>query len=115
MYGARGYGASRRLTPEARQWRDDVATSTLAWRFADDAPRPALSISCRFPGARADVDNLLKLVLDGVKIGLAVDDRYVMRVCAEKTPLVRGEERGAWIEVTCLPQAQRPPRNKRTA
>ena len=110
MYGVRGYAAAKRLTPEAKQWRDDVANSTLAWRFAADAPRPALSVACSFVGARADVDNLLKLTLDGLKLGLQVDDRYVVRVCAEKVPLpARGPnggrgERGAWIEVMCLPQ-----------
>ena len=102
MYNARGYGAARRLTAEAVAWRDAVAVAAMPWRFAESAARPTLGISCRFIAARADVDNLLKLVVDGVKLGLAVDDRYVTRVCAEK---VRGTiaERGAWIEVTQLP------------
>ena len=132
MYGARGYGAARRLTPEARAWRDAVANSVLAWRFADDAPRPLLAVHCAFIGMRADLDNGFKLVIDGVKLGLAVDDRYIMRLCGEKQPLSRrggssgsGGERGAWIEVSQLPALQKPaqrqprqrrqPQQKRTA
>lgn len=115
IYGARGSGAARRLTPEARAWREAVATSVMPWRLAEHAPRPLLSVCCVFVGARADVDNLLKGTLDGLKEGLLVDDRYVVRVCAEKQPLARGGEKGAWIEVTQLPQLVTRTRAKRTA
>lgn len=104
------------MTPTATGWRDAVAVATMPWRFAESAPRPTLAVSCSFVGARADVDNLLKLTLDGLKMGLLVDDRYVMRVCAEKVPLPRDGERGAWIAVSCLPpmpKAQRAPRSVR--
>ena len=115
MYGARGNGrgAARHLTTEARAWRDAVTLLTRAWRVPDDAPRPLLAVSFVFLGGRADVDNMVKLALDGVKLGLAVDDRYVMRLCAEKQPLPRGGTRGAWIEVTVLPPPVKPPRPQR--
>ena len=119
MYGVRGNGgngrgAARHLTAEARAWRDAVTLLTRAWRFPDDAPRPLLAVSFVFLGGRADVDNMVKLALDGVKLGLAVDDRYVMRLYAEKQPLPRGGTRGAWIEVTVLPPPVQPPRPQRT-
>lgn len=113
MYGARGQGAARRLTPEARAWRDAVTLLTARWRFPDDAPRPALAVCCVFLGARADVDNLLKLTLDGLKLGLAVDDRYITRLCAEKQPLPRGGMRGAWIAVALLPPPVKQPKPQR--
>ena len=115
MYGARGNGrgAARHLTAEARAWRDAVTLLTTAWRFPDDAPRPLLAVSLVFLGGRADVDNMVKLALDGVKLGLAVDDRYVVRLYAEKQPLPRGGTRGAWIEVTVLPPPVKPPRPQR--
>ena len=109
---------ARHLTPEARAWRDAVATSLLPWRFPESAPRPDLRVSFVWVGMRSDIDNPCKLTLDGVKEGLLVDDKYVSRLTIEKRPLARGGERGAWIEVTCLPQAPKPPRaprNKRTA
>lgn len=120
MHDARGYGAARRLTPDARAWRDAIALSVMRWRFAAEAPRPNLAVSLVWIGARSDIDNPVKLALDGVKLGLAVDDRYVTRLTIEKRPLAYGDERGAWIEVTELPpmHAQRAPRkarNKRTA
>jgi len=121
MYGGRGHSSAKHLTAEARAWREAVSYCTMAWRYAPEVPRPNLAVSCTFIGARADVDNLLKLTLDGLKDGLLVDDRYVMKVCAEKRPLSAGTERGAWIEVSELPPAQhtqpRPSRtrNKRTA
>lgn len=114
-YGARGYGAARRLTPEARAWREAVATSVMPWRIAESAPRPLLALQCTFVGGRADLDNMLKLLIDGVKLGLAVDDRFVVRLCAEKQSVPRGGEKGAWIEVTQLPQLVSRTRAKRTA
>ena len=99
----------------AVDWRDAVAVATMPWRFPESAPRPTLAVSCSFVGARADVDNLLKLTLDGLQTGLLVDDRYVMRVCAEKVPLAHEGERGAWIAVSCLPPMPKAQHNKRTA
>jgi Holliday junction resolvase RusA-like endonuclease len=115
---------TRHLTESARLWREAIAVTVMPWRYAPEAQRPNLSVSCIFLGARADVDNLLKLTLDGLKDGLLVDDRFVLKVCAEKRPLSAGTEKGAWIEVSELPPAQpvqhaqpRPSRtrNKRTA
>ena len=111
--GGNGRGAARHLTAEARAWRDAVTLLTRAWRVPDDAPRPLLAVSFVFLGGRADVDNMVKLALDGVKLGLAVDDRYVMRLCAEKQPLPRGGTRGAWIEVTVLSPPVKQPRPQR--
>lgn len=112
--------SDRALTPNATIWRNAIANSVMQWRYPESAPRPALEVSCVFIGALADVDNLLKLALDGIKRGLLVDDRYVMRVIAERRRLSPGTERGAWIEVSELPsvaaqRAPRKPRNKRTA
>ena len=93
-------------TPRAAQWIKDVAQSVQQWRFPENAPRPRLAVSCTFLNTRSDLDNLLKPTLDGLKIGLMVDDRYVVKLTAEKLPWVRNGERGAWIEVTQLPDAK---------
>ena len=123
MYGSRG-GAAKHLTPAAWAWRESVAISTMRWRYAEGAKRPNLAVSCIFSGVQADVDNLLKLTLDGLKAGLMVDDRYVTRICAERLPYSRSDEKGAWIEVHELPpvatkQTTQPrpagKRNQRTA
>jgi|GEM_PF-4997538 len=112
---------TRHLTESARLWREAIAVTVMPWRYPREAQRPNLSVSCIFLGARADVDNLLKLTLDGLKDGLLVDDRYVLKVCAEKRPLSAGTEKGVWIEVSELPPAQHTQprtsrtRNKRTA
>jgi Holliday junction resolvase RusA-like endonuclease len=105
-------------TQRAAQWIKDVAQSVQQWRFSEHAPRPRLAVSCTFLNTKSDLDNLLKTTLDGLKIGLMVDDRYVVKLTAEKLPWVRNGERGAWIEVTQLPEkaATQPtqPRRRRT-
>jgi Holliday junction resolvase RusA-like endonuclease len=99
MYGPRGRGAAKRLTKEAVVWRDAVADSLMEWRSAARILGPALSVVCLVQGVRGDADNYLKLIVDGVKIGLMIDDRHFVRVSAEKRPLRRGGKAGAWIEV----------------
>jgi len=107
--------SDRALIPNATVWRDAIANSVMQWRYPESAPRPWLEVSCIFIGALADVDNLLKLALDGIKKGLLVDDCYVLRVIAERRKLIPGTERGAWIEVSELPPAQHTqPRASRT-
>ena|SRR5690348_1201611 len=103
MYAARGRGAARYLTAEAVAWREAVATSVMRWRFSAHAPRPNLAVRFTWVGMRSDIDNPVKLTLDGVKLGLAVDDAYVSELGVRKCTLSRGAERGAWIEVTILP------------
>lgn len=112
MYGSRG-GAAKHLTPAAWAWRESVALSTMRWRYAAGAKRPNLAVSCVFSGVQADVDNLLKLTLDGLKDGLMVDDRYITRVCAERLPYSRNDEKGAWIEVRELPSEPTKPAQQR--
>jgi Holliday junction resolvase RusA-like endonuclease len=103
MYGARGRsGHARRLTKPARQWRKDVAYSVLPWRVSERAPRPTLAVSIAVVGVRGDVDNYSKLICDGLKIGLAVDDRYFARVSVERRPAERRGQLGAWIAVAAL-------------
>jgi len=117
MYAARGRGAARYLTTEAVAWREAVATSVMRWRFSERAPRPNLAISFTWIGMRSDIDNPVKLTLDGVKLGLAVDDAYVSDLRVTKRPLSAGaesRERGAWIEVTILPTATKRPGTRRS-
>ena len=115
MYAARGRGAARYLTTEAVAWREAVALSVMRWRFSERAPRPDLAVSFTWVGMRSDIDNPVKLTLDGVKLGLAVDDAYVSELRVTKRPLAHGGERGAWIEVSELPPAQHTqPRASRT-
>src|SRR5690242_18342733 len=70
MYAARGRGAARYLTLEALDWRGLVASYVMPWRYGETAPRPNLRVSLIWMGNRSDIDNPIKLTLDGVKMGL---------------------------------------------
>ena len=114
----------RVVEPLARGWREAIAyevmqaarsgAAEMNWRRLRETKRPRLAISCIFIGSRADADNLLKLAVDGIKEGLMVDDRYVVRLYAEMQPLPRGGTRGAWIEVSVLPPPVKLTKPKRT-
>lgn len=111
------YGSTRRqarfLTEPAKEWRDAVTMETLAARIsAGDSVEPSsgmgreyripLRVACIFYGVRADVDNLLKLTLDGLKEGLGIDDRHFAVVESGKAPtFIRNGRRfrGCWIGV----------------
>lgn len=103
---------ARHLTTEARAWRDAVALSLLPWRFPESAPRPDLRVSFVWVGMRSDIDNPCKLTLDGVKEGLAVDDKYVSELSLKKQKKTPQQERGAWIEVQVLPQPEQQQRQR---
>lgn len=99
MYGSRARGG-RYLTPEARCWkycvRDEAA---FAWRSLRDRVFVAhsLRIHVNIFGWRGDADNVLKLVLDGLKEGILIDDRHYNHVEAVKD--VRKGFRGVEIRV----------------
>lgn len=90
MYGRRSDGGVY-LTAEAAEWRISVAETLMLHRQALTSGERAsirqggasLALDAVFTGARADradIDNLMKLVLDGMKVGLMVDDRHVSRL-----------------------------------
>jgi|GEM_PF-3236771 len=89
-YGnVRTYGR-KRLTEEAAIWRDFVRSAVMTWREDHGYPvagplelRTPLTVKCIFVGVRGDADNYLKLTLDGLKMGLAIDDREFAHVEAE--------------------------------
>jgi Holliday junction resolvase RusA-like endonuclease len=89
-YGHRRAQAGAYLTRAARDWRTAVATEAMLHRQAITAearfhitsiyPRyrtQTLHVACEVIGVRGDVDNYLKLALDGLKQGLQIDDRYI--------------------------------------
>lgn len=109
MYGARRGTYAKRLTAEASDWRDAIANSFLRWRVPERAPRPQLAVSFTLVGVRGDADNYAKLICDGVKIGLMVDDRYFTRVTATKRKRdYPGEAQGVAVYVTRLDEAPAP-------
>jgi Holliday junction resolvase RusA-like endonuclease len=72
------------LTKEARAWKKTVAECAWASCVAQGKawsvhPYP-LRIVCHVYGTRADADNLSKLLLDGLKEGIGVDDRHYRTV-----------------------------------
>lgn len=87
QYGQRRTGG-RYLTPAAKAWIQSVWVETLMERhltgWAAPTPRRNLQVTCTFYGVRGDADNYLKATLDGLKIGLTVDDRYFSPVTAMK-------------------------------
>lgn len=94
----------RYLTRAAQGWRDQVAQETrLAMVLARQHPnrmRRPFHVVCTFYGSRADADNLLKMAIDGVKIGLQIDDRYFAHIEARSGGREGGEiAKGVRIEV----------------
>jgi|SRR6185312_5377877 len=102
MYGARRGTYAKRLTDEATVWRDAIANSLLRYRVPERQRRQPLAVSFMVVGVRGDADNYAKLVCDGVKIGLLVDDRYFLRVTAAKRKADYRGEQGVAIYVTRL-------------
>ena len=103
MYGSRARGG-RYLTPDARNWkycvRDESAFAWHALRSAVFAPH-SLRVRVNIFGWRGDADNVLKLVLDGVKDGIGIDDRHYRHVEAVKD--VRAGFRGVEIHIWGTP------------
>ena len=90
-----GLGRRVFVTRAASQWMQDVYYAALAAKEWDEIilyPQ----ISYRFQGTKADVDNLLKCVNDGLKRALGRDDRYFSIVSAT---VLRCGEPGVWITI----------------
>lgn len=85
----------RVLTQAALDWRDAVADSVrqqyLIARALDDLPpvtswpRP-LRLSLYYRHCKMDLDNSLKVTVDGIKRGLGVDDRYFVYGAIDHDP-----------------------------
>ena len=90
MYGTARNGR-RYLTKAARAWKKIVCEEAwLAWldlHRTDAALNligETMRVHCVFFGVAADVDNLLKCTLDGLKDGIGIDDRYFQAVKATR-------------------------------
>ena len=93
MWGS--VGKRRFLTTAARQWERDVYYSCLAAKEWDEViVRP--KITMRFQGSKADADNLIKCVADGLKRALGVDDQYF----SVSATVMKAGEPGVWIAIT---------------
>lgn len=71
------------LTKAARDWKLTVAEyaeNAWIWQIGPDFPEPPYRIVCHVYGTRADVDNLSKLILDGLKEGIGIDDKHFRTV-----------------------------------
>ncbi len=85
-----GRGTRRYNAPETREWIKCVWVETLMERHLSgwEPPKPArkLAITCTFYGVRGDADNYAKSTLDGLKIGLGLDDKWFNPVTVSKLP-----------------------------
>ncbi len=85
-----GRGTQRYNAPETREWIKCVWVETLMERHLSgwEPPTPArkLAITCTFYGVRGDADNYAKCTLDGLKIGLGLDDKWFNPVTVSKLP-----------------------------
>jgi len=99
MYGSRG--GARFLTPMADAWREGVAAVAMLRRQEARTWRLPLTVCCTFYVVRGDIDNLLKLTLDGLALGVQIDDRHIDAVTARRGQWAAGMPRypGAQIEV----------------
>lgn len=96
MYGTGSGGKRRFLTPTAINWRNAVWAASVPPRdICRTAPMP-LRIRCTFYGVRGDADNYLKATLDGLKLGILVDDKHFNPVEAH---IIAGGEQGCHIEI----------------
>lgn len=95
MY-ANGRNGKKYLTAAADAWETLVAyisrsaTSELRADIRRGAVVFPLRIHCTFFGTRCDADNLLKTTLDGLKLGLGIDDKHFSPVEAVKAAKVIG-------------------------
>ncbi len=107
------------LTRAARDWRTAVASAALLYRQAISAdvrfhltsssPRfrtQTLQVMCEVVGVRGDVDNYLKLALDGLKQGLQIDDRYISYASATRGSPTRAQPQGMRLTVLIADLAQ---------
>lgn len=76
LYGTARGSTRRFLTPAAVDWRTAVWAASVPLRTVCQAAAWPLRIRCTFYGVRGDADNYLKSTLDGVKLGILVDDRH---------------------------------------
>jgi Holliday junction resolvase RusA-like endonuclease len=98
MYGFKRAGRGKGklyLTTEAAVWEEAVRYEVLA-KLGARALRPPVTVSYRFTGIRADVDNLLKTTTDGLKHALGIDDRHFQIAGAVVEP---GGEPGVWLTI----------------
>jgi Holliday junction resolvase RusA-like endonuclease len=95
MY-ANGRNGKKYLTAAADAWETLVAyiSRSACAELRADIRRGAvalpLRIRCTFYGTRCDADNLLKTTLDGLKVGLGIDDKHFSPVEAVKAIKVVG-------------------------
>jgi len=86
------------LSQAAREWEGTVRDETLFVRDAVREIGAPLALTLTFIGGRADVDNLLKAVLDGFKHATGIDDHWITRLTVIRE--LRGKRQaGVWIEV----------------
>src|SRR5579859_3929763 len=82
------------LAPAAMAWKSLVCLKTREAKNlrSDKMNIQPLTVVCTFWGMRqnADADNLLKCTLDGLAIGLGIDDKHFTKVMAVKAPKVKG-------------------------
>lgn len=94
-YARIGAGVRVYKTVAAREWENEAM---LALRAAGVRALPPgawwLALSCALHTCRLDADAPLKIVLDVVAAALAVDDRHVGSLAAQKIPVHhRGDQR----------------------
>lgn len=98
-----GNHGRRVMHAEARAYKELVCSiATLAMRTVDVPPRSHWQMQIDYvmlPSSynRRDVNNMDKLIVDGVALALGVDDRYLQQLALSKRP---GPQERVIVEVT---------------
>jgi Holliday junction resolvase RusA-like endonuclease len=98
---ARARVVSTNTYTPARSRRAEEAVAWIAARHRGAFPKGEVAVTIEFYEARwtGDIDNLEKLVLDGlVKGGVLGDDRQVMRVSTERFRVAENERTVVRVE-----------------
>lgn len=104
--GGRSKHHGKHLTNDAVAWEQAVwfevrKTMALHGLHGGTQMRKPLRVECEFfrVRANADVDNLLKCTLDGLKDALRVDDRFYSSVTARRGTAAKTQAQGCLLTV----------------
>lgn len=99
----RAYTSNHHLTKAAKKWREDVSEYTFAEARLANFPIGATLLGARVShmliGGRGDVDNVCKLLWDGIAEGLGVNDRIFSLGAATRERKPRGGVQGVRVTI----------------
>lgn len=101
------FGNGKTYTPDSTRYEEDVIGWEWASKHGGDLLAGDVAIGMVAVGGGADIDNILKLVLDALNGVAWEDDRQVAHVNAWKLPSGCGLPAGTWLSVHPLPKRWR--------